>query len=290
MMTNDRGKPARAPPALILLVLALSPCSADEPLLLVNGNVYTADDRNPRAQALVAADGRILYVGTNADALRRAPPGARRMDLHGLTILPGLTDSHAHLAGIGFRELSFNLEGTTSVTDLKDKLHDRAKQGRPGEWLTGRGWIESRWTPATFPTRADLDAVVSDRPVSLERADGHAMVVNSSALKLAKIDRNTPDPPGGRILKDATAGEPTGMLIDNAMELVQRLIPSPTDPETEKALEVAGQRSVRLGWTQLQVAGNSFHEVDLLCRLYAAGRCKLRLYDAIYGPRAGAEG
>jgi len=115
------------------------------------------------------------------------------------------------------------------------------------------------------------------------------MVVNSSTLKLAKIDRNTPDPPGGRILKDATTGEPTGMLIDNAMESVQRLIPPPTDSETQKALEVAGQRSVRLGWTQLQIAGNSFHEVDLLCRLYAAGRIKLRLYDAIYGPSPDAQ-
>jgi len=190
------------------------------------------------------------------------------------------------LAGIGFRELSFNLEGTASLADLKRRLRERAGQGKPGEWLTGRGWIESRWSPPTFPTRADLDAVVSDRPVSLERADGHAMVVNSLALKLATIDRNTPDPTGGRILKDPATGEPTGMLIDNAMDLVQPLIPPPTDPETEEALEVAGQRSVRLGWTQVQIAGNSFHEVDLLCRLYAAGRIKLRLYDAIYGPSA----
>ena len=287
---NRRPAPSEPCPwgllALIFLSWAARVCSGAEPVVLVSGNVYTADDRNPRTQAVVAAHGRILYVGTNADALRRAPPGARRMDMHGLTILPGLTDSHAHLAGIGFRELSFNLEGTASVADLKDRLRERAKQGTPGEWLTGRGWIESRWTPPTFPSRTDLDEIAGDRPVFLERADGHAAVVNGLALKLARIDRNTPDPAGGRILKDPTTGEPTGMLIDNAMDLVQHLVPPPTDAQTERALELGAERSVRLGWTQLQIAGNSFHEVDLLCRLYATGRIKLRLYDAIYGPSA----
>jgi len=282
-------KPVLALAELTLLVFVVTPCAAVAPLLLVNGNVYTADDSNPRGEAVLAVNGRVVFIGASAEALRRAPHGTRRVDLHGLTVLPGLTDAHAHLAGIGFRELSFNLEGATSLADLKSQLRERAVQGKPGEWLTGRGWIESHWTPATFPTRADLDAVVSDRPVSLKRADGHAMVVNSLALKLARIERNTLDPAGGRILKDPATGEPTGMLIDNAMELVQRLIPPPTDPETEKALEVAGQRSVRLGWTQLQIAGNSFHEVDLLCRLYAVGRIKLRLYDAIYGPSADAQ-
>ncbi|TLY77429.1 MAG: hypothetical protein E6K41_16770, partial [Gammaproteobacteria bacterium] len=140
-MMNRRPAPSEPCPwgllALIFLSWAARVCSGAESLVLVGANVYTADDRNPRTQAVVAAHGRILYVGANADALRRAPPGARRMDMHGLTILPGLTDSHAHLAGIGFRELSFNLEGTASVADLKDRLRERAKQGTPGEWLTG---------------------------------------------------------------------------------------------------------------------------------------------------------
>jgi predicted amidohydrolase YtcJ len=110
------------------------------------------------------------------------------------------------------------------------------------------------------------------------------MVVNSPALKLARIDRSTPDPVGGRILRDAATGEPTGMLIDNAMDLIERLIPPPTDAQTAMALEVGAQRSVQLGWTQLHIPGNSFHEVDLLCKLYAERRITLRLYDAIYGP------
>src|SRR6266850_3917359 len=199
---------ARRVLALMFLSCAARLCCAAGSIVLFNGNVYTADDRSPRAEAVVAVAGRIAFVGTNAEALRRTARGARRIDLHGLTVLPGLTDSHAHLAGIGFRELSFNLEGTTSLAELKSRLRERAKQGKPGEWLTGRGWIESRWIPAAFPTRADLDQVVNDRPVSLERADGHAMVVNSLALRLAGIDRNTSDPAGGRIQKDAVTGEP----------------------------------------------------------------------------------
>ena len=114
--------------ALLFLSWAARVCNAPESILLVDGKVYTVDDRNPRAEAVVAVAGRIAFVGRNAEALRRTPTGARRIDLHGLTVLPGLTDSHAHLAGIGFRELSFNLEGTSGLADLKSRLRERAKQ------------------------------------------------------------------------------------------------------------------------------------------------------------------
>jgi predicted amidohydrolase YtcJ len=124
--------------------------------------------------------------------------------------------------------------------------------------------------------------------VVLQRADGHALVANSLALQRAGIDRNTAAPSGGAILKDA-AGEPTGMLVDNAMALVERLVPPPTEADAVQALEVGAWRSVQVGWTQLQIAGNTFQEVDRLCRLYAAGKIQLRLYDAIYGPSADAD-
>jgi predicted amidohydrolase YtcJ len=262
--------------------------AAAVPLVLSNGNFYTANDLQPRAQAAVVVDGRITFVGAGPDALRRAPPGARRLDLHGTTVLPGLTDAHAHLGDIGRRELTFNLEGTKSLAELKNKLRERAAGGPAGSWLSGGGWIESRWSPPVFPTRQDLDTAVANRPVVLKRADGHALVANSLALQRAGIDRNTADPPGGTVLKDA-AGEPTGMLIDNAMALVERLVPAPTEAQASRALEVGARRSVEVGWTQLQIAGNTFQEVDQLCRLYAAGRIQLRLYDAIYGPSADAD-
>lgn len=266
----------------------LRAAAAAAPLVLSNGNFYTANDLQPRAQAAVVVDGRITFVGASPDALRRAPPGARRLDLHGTTVLPGLTDAHAHLGDIGRRELTFNLEGTTSLAELKNALRARAATGPAGSWLSGGGWIESRWSPPVFPTRQDLDSVAPNRPVVLKRADGHALVANSLALQRAGIDRNTADPPGGTVLKDA-AGEPTGMLIDNAMALVERLVPAPTEAEAARALEVGARRSVAMGWTQLQIAGNTFREVDQLCRLYAAGKIQLRLYDAIYGPGPDAD-
>jgi predicted amidohydrolase YtcJ len=194
--------------------------AAATPLIMSNGNFYTAADDQPRAAAVVVVEGRITFVGGTADALRRAPAGARRIDLHGVTVVPGLTDAHAHLRGIGERELTFNLEGTASLAELKNKVRERVRQGKPGAWLFGRGWLESRWTPAAFPTRKDLDEVAPERPVVLERADGHALVANSVALKLAGIDRNTAEPAGGSIFKDA-AGEPTGMLIGNAQDMVE---------------------------------------------------------------------
>jgi predicted amidohydrolase YtcJ len=261
----------------------LQAAAAALPLVLTNGNFYTANDAQPRAEAAVVVDGRIAFVGSGPDALRRAPPGARRLDLHGATVLPGLTDAHAHLSGIGERELTLNLEATKSLAELKNKVRARASQGKPGSWLTGSGWIESRWLPPVFPTRQDLDAAAADRAVVLKRADGHALVANSLALQRAGIDRNTTDPPGGTIFKDPD-GEPTGLLIDNAMARVERLLPPPTEEDTARALDVGARRTVQLGWTQLQITGNTFREVDQLCHLYAAGRIQLRLYDAITAP------
>jgi predicted amidohydrolase YtcJ len=257
--------------------------SSPPPLLLYNTTIYTANDAQPRAEAVVAENGRITFVGPTAEALKRAPANAKRLDLKGKTVLPGLTDAHAHLSGIGFRELEFNLQDTPSLAELKRRLRERSTQTKAGDWLAGRGWIESRWTPAAFPTRQDLDGVVADRAVVLTRADGHALVANSLALKRASVDRNTPDPAGGSILKGSD-GEPTGMLIDEAMELVRKHIPPRSEADDLKALEVGAARSVRLGWTQLHNAGNTWSEVDLMCRLYAQGRIKLRIYDAIGGP------
>jgi predicted amidohydrolase YtcJ len=257
-------------------------------LLLYNGNFYTGDAARPRAEAVLTIGDRIAFVGDRAEAMRQAPEGARQVDLAGATVLPGLADAHAHLSGVGWRELNFDLTGVESVAALQARLRDRAATDRR-DWIVGIGWIESKWSPAVFPTRQHLDGIVTDRPVVLERADGHAIVVNSKALELAGIDRKTADPEGGRILRDPATGEATGMLIDGAMDLVNRLVPPPSDQELSLALETGASRSVALGWTQVQIAGTSWREIDAICRLYAAGRLKLRLYAAIGGPGADAE-
>jgi predicted amidohydrolase YtcJ len=154
---------------------------------------------------------------------------------------------------------------------------------KPGEWVTGRGWIETFWTPPVFPSRKDVDAAAPANPLFLSRADGHAAVANSAALELAGIDRHTPNPFGGEISKDA-AGEPTGMLLDHAQELVQKLVPRVTLEEAERNLELGVRRELSLGWTEVQIAGNSWAEVELLRKLYRGRRIALRIYDAVDGP------
>ncbi len=253
-----------------------------------NGTIHTGNPAQPLADAVLTSVDRIEYVGEEAVARKRAPAGARIVDLNGAVVLPGLSDSHGHLSGIGWRELNFDLTGVESVDALKRRLRERASTDR-AEWIVGVGWIESKWKPAVFPARLDLDEAVSDRPVVLERADGHAIVVNSRALAIAGIDRETPDPEGGQILRDPATGEATGMLIDSAMELVRRHIPPSTDEELARALETGAARSVRLGWTQLQDAGTTWREIEQLCRLYAAGRVKLRVYAAVNAPGEAAE-
>ncbi|MDP9200165.1 MAG: amidohydrolase [Pseudomonadota bacterium] len=281
-------KNARVLIAVALLAIISAEAQATGSIALVNGRVYTGDSSGPPAEAVLALGGRIRHVGSSAEARRLAPSGTRIVDLQGATVLPGLSDSHAHLAGIGWREISFDLTGVESLAALQERLRERAAMDS-SPWITASGWIESRWTPAVFPSREDLDAAVTSRPVMLERADGHAVIVNSLALKIAGIDRDTPDPTGGQILRDPETGQPTGMLIDTARELVKRHVPAASPEDQARALEAGAARSIALGWTQLQIAGTRWKEIEQLCRLYAAGRIKLRLYAAIEGPGADAD-
>lgn len=275
----------------LLFALTLATTAAVEPvdLLLVNGTVHTMDPKQPTAEAIGVTRGRIVFVGSNREAEAYRASALRLVDLTGATVVPGLNDAHLHLAGIGFRELSFDLEGTKGIADLQAKLKAQAAQAKPGQWIVGRGWIETHWSPAVFPTARDLDEAAPNHPVALERADGHATVVNSLALKLARIDRTTPNPPGGEILRHADSGEATGMLIDTAASLVDRLVPPPTQADVEKALIVASQREVALGWTAVQIAGHGYDEAELVRRLVADGKVKLRIYDAVSAPGPDAE-
>jgi predicted amidohydrolase YtcJ len=209
--------------------------------------------------------------------------------LSGKTLLPGLTDAHHHLFGVGFREITLNLEGITSLQDFLTKVKARVDQTKPNAWVTGRGWIETFWKPPVFPTRWDLDKVAPNNPVFLDRADGHGAVANSAALKIAGVDKNTPSPFGGEISKDKQTGEPNGMLLDAAQDLVQRHIPGPTAEDTERALILGVKRNIQLGWTQVQDAGGSYDDVALARRLYGEGKIKLRIYKALSAPGPQAE-
>jgi len=269
---------------LFLSVVPFPQRPAGAGIVFKNGNVYTVDSKTPRAEAIAVTKDKIVFVGSNADAQKFVGSKTRVVDLKGSTVLPGFADAHQHLSGVGFREMTLNLEGTANLQDFLAKVKARVDQAKPGEWVTGRGWIETHWTPPVFPTRWDLDKVAPNNPVILGRADGHGSVANSAALNLAGIDKNTPNPFGGEISKDKQNGEPNGMLLDAAQGLVRRRIPPTSPADAERAVILGVKRNIQLGWTQIQDAGGSYNEVDLFKKLYGEGKIKLRIYKAVHGP------
>jgi predicted amidohydrolase YtcJ len=254
----------------------------DVDLLLINGNVYTVNEKQPHAEAVAVRKARIVFVGSNADAKKYHAKEV--VDLAGKTVVPGLTDSHCHIFGIGEREMNLNLEGTNTRDDFLAKVKARAAQTAPDKWITGRGWIETFWKPPTFPTRDELDKIAPSSPIFLTRADGHAAVANSAAFQIAHIDKTTPNPFGGEILKDAGTGEPNGMLLDNAQDLVETKIPKPTDAEREQALLRGVEREIKLGWCEIQNAGSELADQAIIRRAFSPNKIKLRIYNAAWGP------
>jgi predicted amidohydrolase YtcJ len=270
---------------LLLIPFTPSPRPADPAtVVFINGNIYTANAQRPRAEAVAVKDDRIVFVGSNVDAKKFQGANTRTVDLHGATVLPGLTDAHYHFIGVGQREMNLNLEGTTDLEDFLAKVKARVDKAKPGEWVTGRGWIETFWKPPVFPTRFDLDRISPNNPVFLGRADGHGAVANSAALKIGNVTKDTKDPFGGQILRDKANGEPVGMLLDNAQGLVTRYIPARTDGDTDQAIILANKRSIELGWTQVQDPGGSYEDVEHYQKLYGEGKLKIRIYKAVQGP------
>jgi predicted amidohydrolase YtcJ len=270
----------RAVAAILLLMASIASAAETADTIFINGNVYTVNEKQPRAEAIAVSRDRIIFVGSNDEAKKFQTK--KVVDLAGKTVVPGLTDSHCHIFGIGEREMRLNLEGTNTLEDFFAKVKERVAKAEPGQWITGRGWIETFWKPPKFPTRADLDKIAPDNPAFLTRVDGHAAVANSAALKIANIDHHTPNPFGGQILK--TDGKPDGMLLDNAMDLVAKNIPPPTDAEREQALLLGVDREVKLGWCEIQNAGSELSDQEIIRRAYTAGKIKLRMMNAAYGP------
>jgi len=257
----------------------------DADLLLTNGNVYTVTQKQPKAEAVAVKANRIIFVGSSDEA--KKIHAAKIIDLRGRTVVPGFTDSHCHIFGIGEREMRLNLEGTNSLEDFLARVKERIDKTGRGKWITGRGWIETFWKPPQFPMRQDLDEIAPNNPVFLTRADGHASIANSAALKIAEINRNTPDPFGGQILKKND--EPNGMLLDKAQDLVAKNIPKDTQAEREDALLRGIDREVKLGWCEIQNAGSYKEDIDLIRQAFEAGKIKIRFVNAVYGPGQDAQ-
>ena len=238
------------------------------------GSIYTAIDDNPMIEAVKVKDGKIVFAGS--------PTGnwcedGQNVNLNGAAMFPGFTDAHGHFIGIGLREMTLNLEGTASIEEVKSRVAVALGDLEKGETLYGRGWIETHWPEGRFPNRNDLDEISPDNPVILERADGHAVVVNSKALEMARITAQTEAPFGGDILKD-DAGEPTGMLIDKADGLVRDLMPKDSEARTREAMKKASDLYASRGWTNIHSMSFAPTAVSLIQEEANAGNVNIRVY------------
>ncbi|KRG39641.1 amidohydrolase [Stenotrophomonas pictorum JCM 9942] len=266
--------------ALLLPCLHVLSASA-EVKLLVAETIRTGDPAQPvvGAMAWESDTGRVLDVGS-ADALLQLYPQAPRIDLGEATVVPGLIDAHAHLVYLGNTLSQADLSGAKSRAEVVERLKAFEKTLAPGEWLLGRGWDQNRWDNTDFPTVADLDAAFPQRPVYLDRVDGHAGWVNSAALRIAEEGGKSLagdwQPAGGRIVRDA-AGKPTGVLVDGAAALVSAHIPALDEAAREKRLHAALQEAVRNGLTGVHDMGVSREDLALMKRLADQGRLPLRI-------------
>lgn len=235
----------------------------------------------------IDAQGRVLWAGTAAETAARAP-AARHVDGGGRTLLSGLIDAHGHVLGLGRSLTSLDLTGSATLAAAQARIADHARKQPASPWIRGGGWNQVIWQLGRFPTAAELDTVVPDRPAWLTRIDGHAGWANSRALKLAGIDRNTPDPQGGHIERDAQ-GQATGVLVDAAMALVTRVLPAHTDAEDRQALDAALAHLRQVGLTSVHDMGINAAQ-DRLFREYAdSGRLSTRVHAAIDGASADFE-
>ncbi|MBD8564531.1 amidohydrolase [Oxalobacteraceae sp. CFBP 8763] len=280
---------ARLTPLCSLIVLAVAgSLPAHAATLIDNANGYTLNTKGDLVQftALAFDDaGRIIAVGASADVAAKAPQ-AKRIDMGGRTLLPGLIDAHGHVFGLGQQLTQLDLFNSTSLAGALKSIGEYAGANPGHPWLRGRGWNQENWKLGRFPTAAELDAVVSDRPVWLERVDGHAGWANSRALALAGITKATPDPVGGKIVRDAN-GEATGVLVDTAQDLLTKVLPPQTEAESRTMLDRALSELARVGLTSVHDAGVDVTQ-DRLYRAYAdAGKLTTRVYGMIGG--AGAD-
>ncbi|WP_064574062.1 amidohydrolase [Cupriavidus gilardii] len=250
------------------------------PTLVESVQGYTLqNDKIAGFSGLVFDQGKVLETG-DAAALRAKYPDAKRIDGQGKTLLPGLIDAHGHVFRLGFKTTEISLSGTKSLQEAQGQIRDYAQKNPQRQWLLGYGWNQVNWKLGRFPTAAELDAAVSDRPVRLVRVDGHAAWLNTKALQAAGITRETKDPAGGRIERDAN-GNPTGVLIDKAMALVNNVIPPYSDDDRRAALAAAVAHLNALGLTSVGDAGVTVAD-DRIYREFAdQGKLTTRIYGMI---------
>lgn len=284
-----RTAPLQRSPLAAAMTFALStflaPAHADTIIDHANGYTLTAAGTLQRFTSLGFDDlGRVIAVGSEKDTAAKLPD-AQHIDAQGKTLLPGLIDAHGHVFELGEIASGVDLFSATSLGGAVRAVAEFSRSHPKNAWIVGYGWNQEVWKLGRFPTAAELDAVVNDRPVLLHRVDAHASWVNTKALEMAGINKDTPDPAGGKIERDAN-GKPTGVLVDSAMELVNKVVPLPTPAQARGTLDNALTALAKVGLTSVHDAGIKVAQDDLYRDYADHGKLTTRVY-AMIGDTAG---
>ncbi|MEP7380450.1 MAG: amidohydrolase [Gemmatimonadota bacterium] len=269
---------------LTSMVPALLPAQAPD-LIVTNARIYTVDQNRPVVDAMAVRDGRIVATGPARLITAMRGSNTQLVDLGGKTVIPGMIDAHVHLMMLGQSLQTVDLRGTTSYDEVIARVVARAKDAPAGAWVIGRAWDQNDWADTRFPTHEKLSAAVPDHPVFLERVDGHAALLNAAAMKAAALTASSKDPFGGHIER-APGGAPTGVLVDGAMGIAERVIPPPTTAALQAAAVAAATEMNRWGLTSVQDAGVGRESIDVFEDLARNGRFSVRDYVMIAGDSA----
>ncbi|MCH7619760.1 MAG: amidohydrolase [Candidatus Marinimicrobia bacterium] len=263
---------------LFICVVAFGCAKNEADKLFVNAIIYTLNSANDTAGALAVRDGKILFIGSLDDAYEHTGDNTETIDLNGYTLIPGLTDAHAHVEGTGKFLQTLSFLGTGSAEEIAEIVRKAALRTPKGEWIEGRGWDQNDWEIKKFPASDLLDEAAPENPVVFSRVDGHAYWVNQTVLDLAGINSDTPDPDGGRIVRRPGSNEPSGILIDNAQTLVDDVKPKPTKELKKRRIIHALSHALKLGITTLHDPGSDSDNIDIYMELGAEGRLNPRIY------------
>jgi predicted amidohydrolase YtcJ len=268
---------------LLWVAVAAAPPAVAQPRadLVVYGRVWTGDSARPWASAVAARGDVIVAVGDRERVRALVGPLTRVLDNGRALVVPGFEDAHTHFIDGGFQLMSVDLRTADSPAEFVRRIAAFARGSVPGRWITGGDWDHERWPGTPLPRREWIDSVTPHNPVFVSRLDGHMGVANSLALRLARIARDTPDPPGGVVVRDALTGEPTGVLKDNAMDLVGRVQPEPGEVEMDSALERAMRHAAEHGVTTVHVMSYSWRDLAAFRRARSRNALITRVVDFV---------
>lgn len=269
--------------ALLIIILLRVPARAQArpaaDLIITNAKIWTVDKVRPQADALAIVGERIVAVGSAADVDAWHGPQTKVLDAQGRLLLPGFNDAHVHFVDGGDHLEAVQLKDAASPQEFAERIAQRVKKTPKGEWITGGDWDEQKWSPANLPTKELIDAATPDTAVFVNRYDGHESLANSVTLRLANITAQTPDPPGGQIVRDAQ-GNPTGVLRDSAQELVAKVMPPLSHAPRMRAIHQAMEHAASLGVTSVQDMNPSYEDVKAYAELEDGNELTLRIYVA----------